>query len=282
MRPSQLLVAAVAVSSVSAAWADDFGNQFSDVIYGRSEVKNVLYGRQNDDKSTSAAASVTQKNDATSTSGAKESAKATTTNQNDSKSTGKASGSATTRTTKKTQTTFAADLPAGGISMITPAAIAGAQYYKVGDWVTLAWNYTSLSITPSNIDIMATCTANQATYTLAVNQTVGKGAATILWDTKGYQETASVPLLTETYTLMVYDSASSPSAAAKPGYLGLANSFTFGMYIPQEAVAWQDFKCANCNAAGSSFESLTLRALFITSGTTVFSLLYFAFSFGLL
>lgn len=122
--------------------------------------------------------------------------------------------------------------------MITPAAIAGPQYYKVGDWVTLAWNYTSLSITPSAIDIMATCTANQATYTLAVNQTVEKTGGAIFWDTGAYQSSASIPLLTETYTLMIYDSESSPSAAPKAGYLGLANGFTFGMYTPQPYVPW--------------------------------------------
>jgi hypothetical protein len=127
--------------------------------------------------------------------------------------------------------------------MITPAAIAGAQYYKVGDWVTLAWNYTSLSIYPSNIDIMATCTANQATYTLAVNQTVEKTGGAIYWDTGAYQSSATVPLLTETYTLMIYDSQSDTTDAPRPGYLGLANSFTFGMYTPQPYVPW-DRKCS--------------------------------------
>ncbi|KAF2795276.1 hypothetical protein K505DRAFT_416571 [Melanomma pulvis-pyrius CBS 109.77] len=277
MRPSQLLAAAVAVSSVSAAWSDVFGSDIKDVLYGRGqEMKNVLYGRQEDNKSTTDKPSATQKDDTKSTSDAQQS-------DNNDKSTGKATGSqakVTSTRTKKTQTTFAADLPAGGISMITPAAIAGPQYYKVGDWVTLAWNYTSLSITPSAIDIMATCTANQATYTLAVNQTVEKTGGAILWDTGAYQSSASIPLLTETYTLMIYDSESSPSAAPKPGYLGLANGFIFGMYTPQPYVPWSEFKCANCNSGLSAFETLTLKALLITSGTTIFSLLYFAASFG--
>jgi len=122
--------------------------------------------------------------------------------------------------------------------MITPGVFAGAQYYKVGDWVTLAWNYTSVSIYPSNIDIMATCTANQATYTLAVNQTVDKSGGEIFWDTGAYQSSATVPLLTETYTLMIYDSQGDVSAAPRAGYLGLANGFTFGMYTPQPYVPW--------------------------------------------
>lgn len=221
---------------------------------------------------------------------AKNTDQASKTDENSSvKETGKATGSAKvtdkasgTKTTGKPKaTSFDPRLPAGGISMITPAALAGAQYYKIGEWVTFAWNYTSLSVTPSAIDILATCTANQATYTLAVNQTVEE-TGRILWDTGAYQSSATVPLLTETYTLLVYDAESSVSAQAAAGYLAPYNQFTFGMYTPQPYVDFGDFKCANCNPNGalSAFESLTLRALLITSGTTIGSLLYFAYSFG--
>jgi len=123
--------------------------------------------------------------------------------------------------------------------MITPAVFAGVQYYKVGDWVTLAWNYTSISIYPNHIDILATCTKNQATYTLAVNQSVEATGNTVMWDTGAYQATGTVQLLTEMYTLMVYDSESSVSAAPRPGYLGLANQFSFGMYTPQPYKDWE-------------------------------------------
>lgn len=285
MRTSQLLAAVVAVSSVSAAWPNVFGSEVSAILYGRGEeTKNVLHGRQNnDDQTTTQNPSATQSDQASSINEAKETDKASTTNKDEDETTGRATGSdakATFTRTRKTQTTFAADLPAGGIAMITPAVIAGPQYYKVGDWVKLAWNYTSLSITPSNIDIMATCTANQATYTLTVNQTVEETGGVIFWDTGAYQATASVPLLTEKYTLMIYDSQSEPSAAPKAGYLGLANGFTFGMYTPQPYVPWSEFNCANCNSGLSAFETLTLKALLLTSGTTIFSLLYFAVSFG--
>lgn len=43
MRPSQLLAAAVAISSVSAALSDVFYGDVNAV----GQVKNVLYGRQN-------------------------------------------------------------------------------------------------------------------------------------------------------------------------------------------------------------------------------------------
>jgi hypothetical protein len=116
--------------------------------------------------------------------------------------------------------------------MVTPAAIAGAQYYKIGEYVTLAWNYTSLSVTPSYIDVMASCSINSQMYTIAANQTVDPTGA-VTWDTGDYQATATVPLLTETYTLVVMDAQQDISATPKAGYLGVSDQYTFGMYVPQ-------------------------------------------------
>lgn len=117
--------------------------------------------------------------------------------------------------------------------MVTPGALAGSQFYKVGDYVTFAWNYTSLSVTPSAIDILATCTANQATYTIAVNQSAAQ--TSVVWDTKN-TPSGQVPFLTEKYTLLIYDAESSVSAAPRAGYLGVFNTFQFGMYTPQPYV----------------------------------------------
>lgn len=123
--------------------------------------------------------------------------------------------------------------------MITPAAIAGSQVYKIGDHVTFAFNYTSLSKSPNAVDIMATCTANQATYTIAVNQSV-EATHTVVWDTKNYgsDHPNSQPLLTENYQLMIYDSNSSVSAIPQPGYLAPFKIFSFAMYTPQPYVPW--------------------------------------------
>ncbi|KAF2107875.1 hypothetical protein BDV96DRAFT_505558, partial [Lophiotrema nucula] len=210
--------------------------------------------------------------------------------ESDAKSTGKATGtqkdaSGTKTTSKPTATNFGADTPAGGISMISPPPLSGSQYYKVGDWVTFAWNYTSLKMTPSAVDILATCTANQALYTLAVNQTVNKNQpGTVLWDTGAYQSTATVPLLTEQYTLIIYEADSSVSATAKAGYLAVQSSFAFGMYTPQPYTSWADFNCPNCIKSGalSANEALTLKVLLITGGTTIASFLYFANAFGII
>tara|TARA_R110002003_G_scaffold127_10_gene11971 strand:+ start:9295 stop:9765 length:471 start_codon:yes stop_codon:yes gene_type:complete len=120
--------------------------------------------------------------------------------------------------------------------MVTPNALAGDQFYKVGDWVTFAWNYTSLSVTPSYIDVMASCSANQATYTLAVNMSATN--TKVLWDTEN-TPSGQPPFLTEKYTLLIYDSQSEVTTAPRAGYLAVFNQFTFGMYTPQPYVEWK-------------------------------------------
>ena len=119
--------------------------------------------------------------------------------------------------------------------MVTPAVIAGPQYFKIGDHVTFAWNYTSLSVTPSAIDILASCAVNSQTYTIALNQSV-EATGAVTWDTGAYQATADSRLATETYTLVVYDASEDVSATAQAGYLAVQDSYTFGMYVPQPYV----------------------------------------------
>ena len=116
--------------------------------------------------------------------------------------------------------------------MVTPGLFAASQYYKIGDYVTFAWNYTSLSVTPTAIDVLASCSVNSQLYTIALNQTVQPTGA-VTWDTGEYQATATIPLLTETYTLVIYNAAEDISATAQAGYLAVQDTFTFGMYTPQ-------------------------------------------------
>ncbi len=156
--------------------------------------------------------------------------------------------------------------------------MSGAQYYKIGDFVTFAWNYTSLLATPTAINIMATCTENNQLYTLAVNQTIGNSTGAVTWDTGSYQETAaSAPLLTETYTLIIYDAASSISATAQAGYLAVYNQFTFGMYSPQPYTPLADYTCATCSAALSDMER---RAIGMVVGMSVLTVLSFTWFVG--
>ena len=118
--------------------------------------------------------------------------------------------------------------------MLTPAVTDPTTYYKVGDMVTFGWNYTSLSIPPSHIDVYVTCTANSATYTLSNNATY-KPTGKAVWNSSE-DATGTHPLLTDQYTLVIRDADKPASSAASAGYLGNFEQFTFGMYTPQPYV----------------------------------------------
>lgn len=114
--------------------------------------------------------------------------------------------------------------------MITPTPqVAAAEYYKIGDQVKFIWSYTSLQIPPKAIDVLVSCTANQATYTIASNATY-EPTATVVWDTKKDAK-GQGNLITENYILIIHDSAEEITAVPQPGELGLFKSFPFGMYI---------------------------------------------------
>ena len=180
--------------------------------------------------------------------------------------------------------------------MITPSAIAQPSYYKIGDQITFGWNYTSLIVTPTAVDILVSCAANQATYTLSNNASV-KETGSVVWDTKA-DESGTAPLLTETYTLIIHDAAQAVTAVGKAGYLGTFNSFTFGMYLPQPytplsgkstsrgPMRWAtltsvlDFVCATCSGALSDMERQTLKFLFGMGMLTIMSFTWFAGGFG--
>lgn len=142
-------------------------------------------------------------------------------------------GSGTSNSTEKSSAPTAIDprLPPGGIQMVTPAPIAAAQYYKIGDHITFAWNYTSLSVTPSYIDVIASCSSNSEAYTITANMSVAPTGA-VTWDTS-LDATGVAPLLTDRYTLVIYDAEKGISATPSAGYLSTYQQYQFGMYIPQ-------------------------------------------------
>lgn len=119
--------------------------------------------------------------------------------------------------------------------MITPAAIAAAEYYKIGEKVEFAWNYTSLLVTPTAVDVLVSCNANRATYTISSNATY-EPTGRVVWDTKAESTGDGARLLTETYTLVIHDSAEEITAVPKSGHLATFNQFRFGMYFPREYV----------------------------------------------
>lgn len=162
--------------------------------------------------------------------------------------------------------------------MITPGALAGTQYYKIGDQVSFVWNYTSLLATPTAVNIMATCTVNKVLYTIAANQTVTNATGAVTWDTGAYQSTAlSNPLLTQMYTLIIYDAASSISATAQAGYLATYEQHSFGMYLPQAYTPLNEFVCVTCSSALSEMER---RALGMVVGVSVITVLSFTWFVG--
>ncbi|KAL1635013.1 hypothetical protein SLS58_010465 [Diplodia intermedia] len=242
-----------------------------------------------DTKSSASAKKTTAAETASKTGTAEETASGTNTGKNTDKTTGtgKTTGTAketgSTKTSKKgsKSTSYDARLPSGGISMITPAATDSSQYYKIGEWMSFAWNYTSLSATPSAINVLASCSLNSETYTLANNLSVHE-TNMVYWDTGEFEKTATKSLVQATYTLIVYDAGSSISATAAAGYLGVSNTFTFGMYRPQEYVPRQDWTCPGCSAAGVSVEQQTMRFLFGTFAITVATFSWFVIGFGII
>ncbi|RKF61174.1 hypothetical protein OnM2_044025 [Erysiphe neolycopersici] len=193
------------------------------------------------------------------------------------------SGDSSDSMTTSGPTSFDARLPAGGVSMQTPAISLGQQYFKIGDYVTFGWNYTSLEATPTAVNILATCKANKQLYTIEMNQTVANNTGVVVWDTGKYQATAvQNPLLTQTYTLIIYDADSSISAVAQPGLLAVFNQYTFGMYSPQPYTPLGDFKCVTCNGGFSDNERSALAVVIGTSVITFLSFTYFVIDFGVI
>lgn len=132
--------------------------------------------------------------------------------------------------------------------MQTPGVFAGSQYYRVGSNITFGWNYTSLLVTPSHIDILATNTAQPGiTHTLAINQTVATKTGSLIWDTEHYPKSARLNLDTGKYTLIIHDTTKDINAVAQAGHLGSFNQFAFGIYNPQPYQDLDDgFRCATC------------------------------------
>lgn len=186
--------------------------------------------------------------------------------------------------------------------MITPVVNAPVpEYYKIGDYVEFAWNYTSLLAKPTAVDVLVSCSANQATYTLQSNATF-QPTGKVIWNTSA-EESGSAPLLTESYTLIIHDVDADVTENAEPGRLAAYNQFHFGMYRKQTYTprnggfpALQlimtgsaslmsimiEWVCATCSSALSDMERQTLKFVFGMGAITVLSFTWFAGGFGVL
>lgn len=285
-----LLSVLLLLGTISSAWPDQDGVNLAGEIMARADPTTT---DQNSDSKPSATDSASETNaaDPSATDSETES-KGTKTPAETGKPTGTRTGSATGTTsdtttgkpgkskTKGSNSTTSVDprLPAGGVSMITPSAGA-ITYYKIGDYVTFAWNYTSLIVTPSAVNVLATCTMNSATYTLAGNMTVEQ-TGKVIWDTAKYQANATVPLLTATYTLFVVDVDKEIGDIASAGHLGSQIGYSFGMYLPQPYTPLNEYNCATCSSALSETERQALKFAFGMAMITVASFSWFAGGFG--
>ncbi|KAL1864804.1 hypothetical protein Plec18167_009635 [Paecilomyces lecythidis] len=276
-----VLCTLLVLATFSAAWPWPQGDSLR---------HGFLVGKRADKAAaeTAATTQTAKKTDAARTQTAKQTDTAATsgstaTGTNTAKETGKASKTGTAKGTKTSSSTSSISidprLGPGGINMITPSANAQSSYYKIGEYVTFKWNYTSLSITPSAINVVASCSLNSETYTISHNMSVHPTGA-VTWDTGKYQASATVPLLTASYTLIVYDVDSNPSAVASAGHLSSQNQYVFGMYLPQSYTPLNSYECVTCNGAMSELERQALGFIFTMATITVFSFTWFAGGFG--
>ncbi|KAI5794408.1 hypothetical protein DFH27DRAFT_135023 [Peziza echinospora] len=164
-------------------------------------------------------------------------------------------------TTTRKSTKIGANVQAGGVSMITPSVFDAMQLYPIGgEPITWVYNYTSVLVAPTAVNIGAFCSGTQQYYTIANNYSYAERQ--VVWDTKQYEERGEKPALAmETYQLIIYDSNSSRTAIPSPGHLGAYNGINFALYTPRGAVPWSEYKCPTCNSASSLFDGHAIRVL---------------------
>lgn len=154
-------------------------------------------------------------------------------------------------TTSKFSTSIDPRLPAGGVDLLTPEATT-STYIKLGEQATFVWNYTSLSVTPTAINIEAYCSQNRHYYTIAANQSATE--TSVVWDTSQYSDnnTDDTPLINSNYQLYIYDADEDMNAVASAGYLASFNRYQFGIYSPQPYVPMDQFQCNGCQGKAKS------------------------------
>ncbi|KAF5879228.1 uncharacterized protein Bfra_006434 [Botrytis fragariae] len=276
------LIVARADSSSSSAADSTASETASAAASATTAPKSTNTASETGSESATSSESATGSQSASKTSSGSGTNKATTSGSKTTSGTAKSGSSTSISSSGGNSTSYNATYPAGGITLLTPAA-ASTEYYKIGDYITFVWNYTSLEATPTAVNIMATCKANAQLYTIATNQTVSHSTQAVTWDTGSYQSTAvGNPLLTETYTLIIYDAESSISATSEPGYLSVYDTYAFGMYTPQPYTPLSDWVCATCSGALSDMERKALKLMFGMGVITVLSFTWFVTGLGVI
>lgn len=278
MRPAtsllQLALACSSVTPLASAWPHWFPQIDSLVVRAEDDAPSA---------SNTASASITEAPSSTGKSDDDDD-KASETNLNTAKpkTTGTQTGTKTgDDASDATHTEFAPDAPAAGVSMISPApTAAGTALYKIGDYVTFSWNYTSMLGTPTAIDVLASCSKAHQTWTLTNNMTF-ETSVEYVWDTSKEADSVESPLLTEEYTLIIKDSEADITDRPEPGYLAAYNRFTFGLYAAQPYTPLSDWTCAGCSGAPGILGHGALQLAVTMSLITLLSFVCFLGGIGL-
>lgn len=164
---------------------------------------------------------------------------------------------------------------------MNPATSAAATaLFKIGDNITLGWNYTGLEATPTAIDVLLSCSTASETWTLTNNMTFETDVSYV-WNSAEQAGNVEQPLLMEMYTLIIKDSEAEVSDVPSPGMLGSNSDFTFGLYHKVSYTPWAEWECTGCNAATASFDTQVVKLAFTMCIITVFTFTWFVTGWGI-
>ncbi|KAK7398489.1 hypothetical protein QQX98_012120 [Neonectria punicea] len=182
---------------------------------------------------------------------------------------------------EETHTTFAADDPAGGVTIMTPITTAQATpLFKIGDNVNFVWNYTSLQGTPTAIDVLISCSSASETWTLTSNMTF-ETLVDFVWDSSVQATDVDAPLPVELYTLIIKDSDATITDTAEPGYLGVFSGLKFGMYTGKPYTPLADWTCVGCSGGPPKIDHHAAGFALTMSIITIASFTWFVAGLGL-
>lgn len=182
---------------------------------------------------------------------------------------------------KSTSISIPPDAAVGGVSITEPATSAEPTVlFKIGDNVTLGWNYTGLVVTPTAVDVLISCSTASETWTLTNNMTFATDVSYV-WNSQEQADDVESPLLTEMYTLIIKDSEAEVSEFPSAGMLGANAEFTFGLYHKQAYTPWPEWQCVGCNSATSAHDTQAIKLATIMSIITVFTFTWFVTGWGI-
>jgi hypothetical protein len=205
------------------------------------------------------------------------------TSKEDATRTGKESDETGTESTDKPKKSKSvpADAAVGAVNIKEPRTTAvPTALFKIGDNVTLSWNYTGIENEPTAVDVLLSCSTASETWTLTANMTF-ETEVNYIWDTREQEDDSESPLLTEMYTLIIKDSEAEISEPPTPGELGANSDFKFGLYHGVAYTPWPDWECTGCNSASVMFNVQVLKLAFTMCFITIMSFTWFATGWGL-